>query len=133
MEAKIGTCELEYLDCFYKIHYYFFLGGGAFPLVYSRFLRCFHICFLCFWISEIPLCRCRGQTCNLRRSQPGIMGMATNACERRTSPDCNQAWILIYNYLENIGKYHFFRQLWLVLGVKLMEIHSNLFSRYICI
>ena len=31
--------------------------------------------------------------------------------------------------LENIGKYHFFRQLWLVLGVKLMEINSNLFSR----
>ena len=25
--------------------------------------------------------------------------------------------------------YHFFRQLWLVLGVKLMEINSNLFSR----
>ena len=25
--------------------------------------------------------------------------------------------------------YHFFRQLWLVLGVKLMEISSNLFSR----
>ena len=33
-------------------------------------------------------------------------------------------------YLENIGKYHLFRQLWLVLGVKLMEINSNLFSRY---
>ena len=30
-------------------------------------------------------------------------------------------------YLENIGKYHVFRQLWLVLGVKLMEINSNLF------
>ena len=30
--------------------------------------------------------------------------------------------------LENIV-YHFFRQLWLVLGVKLMEINSNLFSR----
>ena len=27
-----------------------------------------------------------------------------------------------------IGKYHFFRQLWLVLGVKLMQINSNLFS-----
>ena len=26
--------------------------------------------------------------------------------------------------------YHFFRQLWLVLGVKLMEINSNLFSRW---
>ena len=25
--------------------------------------------------------------------------------------------------------YHFFRQLWLVLGVKLMEINSNWFSR----
>ena len=35
-----------------------------------------------------------------------------------------------HNYLENIGKYHFFRQLWLVLVVKLMEINSNLFSRY---
>ena len=33
--------------------------------------------------------------------------------------------------LENIGKYHFFRQLWLVLGVKLMEINSNLFSRWL--
>ena len=31
-------------------------------------------------------------------------------------------------YLENIGKYHFFRQLWLFLGVKLMEISSNLLS-----
>ena len=30
--------------------------------------------------------------------------------------------------LKNIGKYHFLRQLWLVLGVKLMEINSNLFS-----
>ena len=30
--------------------------------------------------------------------------------------------------LENLV-YHFFRQLWLVLGVKLMEINSNLFSR----
>ena len=32
--------------------------------------------------------------------------------------------------------YHFFRQLWLVLGVKLMEINSNWFSRhnwlYVC-
>ena len=34
-------------------------------------------------------------------------------------------------FLENIGKYHFFRQLWLVLGVKLMEINSNLFSRLV--
>ena len=32
-------------------------------------------------------------------------------------------------YLENLV-YHSFRQLWLVLGVKLMEINSNLFSRY---
>ena len=32
-------------------------------------------------------------------------------------------------YLENIV-YHFFRQLWLVLGVKLREIITNLFSRY---
>ena len=32
-------------------------------------------------------------------------------------------------YLENIGKYHFLKQLMLVLGVKLMEINSNLFSR----
>ena len=30
--------------------------------------------------------------------------------------------------LENIV-YHFFRHLWLVLGVKLMELNSNLFSR----
>ena len=33
-------------------------------------------------------------------------------------------------YLENIV-YHFFRQLWLFLRVKLMEINSNLFSRYV--
>ena len=33
------------------------------------------------------------------------------------------------NYLENLA-YHFFRQLWLVLGVKLLEINSNWFSRY---
>ena len=32
------------------------------------------------------------------------------------------------HHLENIV-YHFCRQLWLVLGVKLMEINSNLFSR----
>ena len=32
--------------------------------------------------------------------------------------------------LENIV-YHVFRQLWLVLGVKLMEINSILFSKYI--
>ena len=39
------------------------------------------------------------------------------------------AWLSKKNNLENIGKYHFSRQLWLVLGVKLMEINSNLFSR----
>ena len=33
------------------------------------------------------------------------------------------------SYLENLV-YHFFRQLWLVLGAKLMEINSNWFSRY---
>ena len=32
------------------------------------------------------------------------------------------------SFLENLV-YHFFWQLWLVLGVKLMEINSNLFSR----
>ena len=32
-------------------------------------------------------------------------------------------------YLENLV-YHLFRQLWLVLGVRLMEINSNWFSRY---
>ena len=32
-------------------------------------------------------------------------------------------------YLENLV-YHFFRQLWLVLG-ELMEINSNWFSRYV--
>ena len=31
-------------------------------------------------------------------------------------------------FLENLV-YHCFRQLWLVLGVKLMEINSNWFSR----
>ena len=35
---------------------------------------------------------------------------------------------LISESLENLV-YHFFRQQWLVLGVKLMEINSNLFSR----
>ena len=35
------------------------------------------------------------------------------------------------NILESL-LYHFFRQLWLVLGVKLMEINSNWFSRYGC-
>ena len=34
------------------------------------------------------------------------------------------------NHLENLGKYHFLRQLWLVLGVKLLEINSNWFSRH---
>ena len=34
-----------------------------------------------------------------------------------------------FNDLQNIGKYHIFRQLRLVLWVKLMEINSNLFSR----
>ena len=33
-----------------------------------------------------------------------------------------------FTNLENLV-YHFFRQLWLVLGVKLMEINSNWFSR----
>lgn len=33
-------------------------------------------------------------------------------------------------YLENIGNYHYFRQLWLVLRVKLMEVNSNLFSTF---
>ena len=33
--------------------------------------------------------------------------------------------------LENTGKYNFFlKQLWLVLGIKFMEIISNLFSRW---
>ena len=36
----------------------------------------------------------------------------------------------LYVYLENIV-YYFFRQQWLVLRVKLMEINSNLFSRYL--
>ena len=36
----------------------------------------------------------------------------------------------LFTYLENL-EYHFVTQLWLVLGVKLMEINSNLFSRYI--
>ena len=35
-------------------------------------------------------------------------------------------------YLENLV-YNFFRQLWLVLGVKLMETNSNWFSRYLLI
>ena len=36
----------------------------------------------------------------------------------------------IYLHLENIVC-HYFRQLWLVLGVKLMEINSKWFSRYL--
>ena len=36
---------------------------------------------------------------------------------------------LKFTCLENIV-YHFFRQLWLVLGVKLMEINSNMVSRW---
>ena len=36
----------------------------------------------------------------------------------------------LYVYLENIV-YYFFRQQWLVLRVQLMEINSNLFSRYL--
>ena len=39
-----------------------------------------------------------------------------------------KSWIKSCVNLENIV-YHCFRQLWLVLGVKLMEINSNLFSR----
>ena len=35
-----------------------------------------------------------------------------------------------FNHLENM-MYHNFRQLWLVLGVKLMEINSNLFSNHL--
>ncbi len=38
-------------------------------------------------------------------------------------------WSWKINCLENLV-YHFFRQQWLVLGVKLMEINSNLFSRW---
>ena len=41
-------------------------------------------------------------------------------------------YAVYYTYLENIV-YHSFRQLWLFLGVELMEIDSNLFSRYIYI
>ena len=37
--------------------------------------------------------------------------------------------VILVPYLENLVD-HFFRQLWLVLGVKLMEINSNLLSRY---
>ena len=37
--------------------------------------------------------------------------------------------MIVYTYLEN-PVYHLFRQLWLVLGVKWMEINSNWFSRY---
>ena len=45
--------------------------------------------------------------------------------------DCSLMFqIFASNYLENLV-YHFFRQLWLVLRVKLMEINSNLFSRYV--
>ena len=56
-----------------------------------------------------------------------------------SDPTCRIQVMYIFNvlcvsayeimYLENIGKYHFSRQLWLFLGVKLMEISSNLLSR----
>ena len=39
-------------------------------------------------------------------------------------------WTMKWTCLENLV-YHFFRQLWLVLGVKLTEINSNWFSRCI--
>ena len=45
---------------------------------------------------------------------------------QRVPWDCMSTLVESIN-LENLV-YHFFRQLWLVLGVKLMEIHSNLFS-----
>ena len=40
-----------------------------------------------------------------------------------------EGWFFGCNYYLESLVYHFFRQLWLVLGVKLMEINSNLFSR----
>ena len=36
----------------------------------------------------------------------------------------------IKSCLETIGKYHVLRQLWLDLGVMLMEMNSNMFSRW---
>ena len=43
---------------------------------------------------------------------------------------CSPRFKVFEGHLESLGKYHFFRQLWLVLGVKLMEINSNWFSRH---
>ena len=40
-------------------------------------------------------------------------------------------WRISQKYhLENVGKYHNLRQLWLVSGVKLMKMNSKLFSRH---
>ncbi len=46
--------------------------------------------------------------------------------EKDPQKDAN---IIKKEHLENLV-YHLFRQLWLVLGVKLMEINSNWFSRH---
>ena len=52
----------------------------------------------------------------------------TNLGKENVAPEMPSTFGWTFIYLENIV-YHNFRQLWLVLGVKLIEINSNLFSR----
>ena len=56
---------------------------------------------------------------------PKVMGISLNQTRNIQTPS-QEVWMDVY--LESLV-YHFFRQLWLVLGVKLMEINSNWFSR----
>ena len=56
-------------------------------------------------------------------------------CRKEASKGPTLICVYIYNYIHLLiipGKYSvpFFRQLWLVSGVKLTEMNSNFFSRY---
>ena len=51
-------------------------------------------------------------------------GMVLKPWKSTTFPSTGAGSLNHQQYLENIV-YHFLRQLWLFLGVKLMEIHSN--------
>ena len=57
----------------------------------------------------------------------GTMGASYDTVDRRNAGAHHLRCIeSLTDHLENIV-YHFFRKLWLALGVKLMEINSNLF------
>ena len=79
-----------------------------------------------FWVME-------SQTGN-SPTKPWVLGFEQHMkCKRDNfvSPNENLEFRRQYcSFLENIV-YHNCRQLWLVLGVKLMEISSNLFSRFL--